>query len=164
MYIYIYIIIYIYLSVSLFTSIKNWPHIFLCLYDSSHNHVVWDVVDNAFSDTMKNLLNECVYMMSPFMIRHYCVWIGRTVIFCRQTINYNWFLGHLKYLTWVHWEGHKAFDIVCLWNLSAPSLLVGIFQKWHLKNRICQQWWNPSFRWGYITGIVQAIIKGKVYC
>ena len=63
------------------------------------------------------------------MIRHYCVWIGRTVIFCRQTINYNWFLGHLKYLTWVQREGHKAFDIVCLWHLSAPSLLVGIFQK-----------------------------------
>ena len=54
-------------------------------------------------------------MMSPFVIRHYCVRIGRTIVFYGQTVNYNWFLGHL--------------DLICLRHLTAPILLVGIFQK-----------------------------------
>ena len=71
---------------------------------------------------MENQLSECVYAMSPFVIRGYCV--TKTIIFYRQTINYDWFLGHLKYLTWVN-NGkdkiHKAFDLVCLRHLSTPS-------------------------------------------
>ena len=68
-----------------------------------------DLVENARSDTMESLPSQCVYAMSPFVMRGYCV--AKAGIFYRQTINHKWFLGHLKYMPWVQREGQNSQSI-----------------------------------------------------